>query len=195
MHLYWNEPQCILWYKCIYVRAVKNGIWCMHCGRKYLNWCTPFWPYSQCIELREPPKISVGVFVSNKGAVCGQSATAVDRFFKFTTMNISHNYVTWCFNILDWIWFNLFDPNLNEVEFGSTWITPFISQFVTQGEYITLALKPGSKRFGALGSMCTGFYFNAIQFRPFCRGRACILLRKLNCSWYGLSYQVLHNLL
>ncbi len=23
------------------------GIWCTHCGRKYLNWCTPFRPYSQ----------------------------------------------------------------------------------------------------------------------------------------------------
>ncbi len=32
-------------YKCIYAWAVNNGIW--HCGRKYLNWCTPFWPYSQ----------------------------------------------------------------------------------------------------------------------------------------------------
>ena len=23
------------------------GIWCKHCGRKYLNWCMPFGPYSQ----------------------------------------------------------------------------------------------------------------------------------------------------
>ncbi len=38
-------------YKCMYARAVNNGIWCMHCGRKYLNWCTPFWPYSQWIGL------------------------------------------------------------------------------------------------------------------------------------------------
>ncbi len=35
-------------YKCIYARAVNNGIWCTLCGRKYLNWCTPFWPYRQC---------------------------------------------------------------------------------------------------------------------------------------------------
>ena len=23
--------------------------WCMHCGRKYLNWCMPFGPYSQWV--------------------------------------------------------------------------------------------------------------------------------------------------
>ena len=33
------------------------GIWCTHCDRKYLNWCTPFGPYSQCVHFMKSNKL------------------------------------------------------------------------------------------------------------------------------------------
>ncbi len=44
-HNVYTKSHCwLLMHMCSLVCAIADNV---HCGRQYLNWCTPFWPYSQ----------------------------------------------------------------------------------------------------------------------------------------------------
>ena len=57
----WNIPTIQQGYRRLELRSQSPnvymheqstiGIWCTYCGRKYLKWCTPFGPYSQCVAV------------------------------------------------------------------------------------------------------------------------------------------------